>query len=147
MGIKVLGLCLSLLLVGVAQADSLNCRLVGHCDTPGQAWTVAVDRSYAYVADDTAGLRVISVEDPAHPLEVGYCGTPGPAGGVAVAGSYAYVTAFGGLCVIDVSAPTAPHEAGYCQLSDSGSALGVAVAGSYAYVADGLAGLRAEDAG
>ena len=69
--------CLSLLLVDIAQADSLNVRRTGSCPTPGRAWGVAVSGSYAYVADEDSGLRVISVSDPAHPTEVGHCGTLG----------------------------------------------------------------------
>jgi len=85
-------ICLSLLLVGVAAAqDSLNCRLVGHCNTPDYAYDVAVAGSYAYVADGVAGLRVIDVSDPANPQERGYCHTADYALGVAVAGNYAYV--------------------------------------------------------
>jgi hypothetical protein len=52
---------------------------------------VAVVANYAYVADDDAGLRIISVSDPAHPTEVGYYDTPGIACGVAAVGNYAYV--------------------------------------------------------
>jgi len=89
---SVLVVCLSLLLVGVAPAaDSLNVRFVGGCDTPGTGFGVTVSGDHAYVADYDAGLRVISVSDPAHPVEVGYYDTPGIALGVAVAGNYAYV--------------------------------------------------------
>jgi len=55
--LRVIGL--SLLLAGIAPADSLNCRLVGHCDTPGEAFGVALAGSYAYVADGNYGLQVI----------------------------------------------------------------------------------------
>jgi hypothetical protein len=101
---------------------------------------VAVAGNYAYVADDDAGLRVISVSDPTHPSEVGYCDTPGGAFGVAVAGSFAYVADAGaGLRIISVSDPAHPSEVGYYVTP---GAYGVAVAGNYAYVADGSAGLR-----
>jgi hypothetical protein len=128
------------LTVTVARADSLNVRLVGSCDTPGSALRVVVAGNYAYVADYTAGLRIISVSDPTHPTEVGYCNTPGDASGVAVAGNYAYVADFAaGLRVISVSDPTHPTEVGYCNTSN---ACGVVVAGNHAYVADYTAGLR-----
>ena len=108
--------CLSMLLVGVTPAqDSLNCREVWYCDTPGYAYGVAVAGNYAYVADDDSGLRVISIADPAHPSEVGYCGTPGLAWGVAVAGNYAYVAdEDAGLRVISIADPAHPSEVGYC---------------------------------
>jgi DNA-binding beta-propeller fold protein YncE len=136
--------CLLVLVLAVAApvtADSLNCRLVGTCDTPGRALGVAVAGNHAYVADDEAGLRVISVSDPAHPSEVGYYDTPGDAYGVAVAGNYAYVAdGFAGLRVISVSDPAHPSEVGYYDTPSH--AYGVAVAGNYAYVADVYAGLR-----
>ena len=134
--------CLSMLLVGVTPAqDSLNCREVGYCDTPGYAYGVAVAGNYAYVADCDSGLRVISIADPAHPSEVGYCDTPDWALGVAVAGNYAYVADGGaGLRVISIADPAHPSEVGY--YVTPGDAYGVAVAGNYAYVADFAAGLR-----
>ena len=52
---------------------------------------VAVTGSYAYVANGSAGLRIIDVSTPASPIEVGFSETPGATNGVAVAGSYAYV--------------------------------------------------------
>ena len=134
--------CLVLLLVGVAPAaDSLNVRLVGHCDTPGLAFGAAAAGSYVCVADQAAGLRVIDVSDPAYPQERGYCGTPGSALGVAVAGSYAYVADdTAGLRVVDVSDPAHPQERGY--YDTPGEACGVAVAGSNVYVADHAYGLQ-----
>jgi hypothetical protein len=55
------------------------------CPARGRCWGLA------YVADYVAGLRVISVADPANPSEVGYYDAPGDACGVAVAGDYIYV--------------------------------------------------------
>jgi hypothetical protein len=53
---------------------------------------VAVDGNYVYVAASDAGLRVVSVADPAHPAQVGYYDMPGQAWDVSVNGSLAYVT-------------------------------------------------------
>ena len=62
---------------------------------------VAVFGSYVYVADDEAGLRVINVADPAHPMEAGFYDTPGNAYGIAVSGVYAYVAdSPGGLYIL-----------------------------------------------
>lgn len=71
------------------------------CGTPGRASAVATDTvaeeglrprpACVYVADEDFGLRVISVADPAHPVEVGFHDTPGLALGVATDGEYAYV--------------------------------------------------------
>ena len=134
--------CLSLLLVGVAPAaDSLNVRLVGSYSTSDMALGMDIKGDYAYVADGAAGLRVITVTDPAHPVEVGYCDTPDYAYGVAVSGSYAYVAdADSGLRVISVTDPAHPVEVGY--YDTPGLAHGVAVIGDYAYVGDESAGLQ-----
>ena len=129
---------------GVLAAPALaaDCpELVGACDTPGNAYGVAVAGSYAYVTNRYYGLRVIDVSNPAAPVEVGFVYTRDAASGVAVAGSYAYVADRGaGLLVIDVSDPAAPSWVGI--VDTPGDAYGVAVAGSYAYVADGIAGLE-----
>jgi hypothetical protein len=102
---------------------------------------VAAVGDYAYVADNYAGLRVISVSDPANPAEVGSYNTPGSASGVAVVDSHAYVAdGDSGLRVISVSDPAHPAEVGCCYTPSS--ALGVAVVGNYVYVADNYAGLR-----
>ena len=86
---------------------------VGSYDTPGYAYGVAVAGSYAYVADEDAGLRVVDVSNPSAPFEVGSYDTPGYAYGVAVAGSYAYVAdSDAGLRVVDVSNPASPFEVG-----------------------------------
>jgi hypothetical protein len=76
---------------------------VGFYDTPGWAEGVAVSGTYAYVADNWVGLRVIDVSNPSSPREVGFYDTPGQASGVAVSGvsgSYAYVADWDGGLVI-----------------------------------------------
>jgi hypothetical protein len=50
---------------------------VGSCDTPEEAWDVAVSGSYAYVADGLSGLRIINISNPSNPTEVGFYDTPG----------------------------------------------------------------------
>ena len=128
---------LSLLLAGLAPAyDSLSIRLVGRWDSLPDYFSfgVAAQGDYAYVADFAAGLRVISVADPAHPTEVGYYDTPGHADGVAVVGNLAYVSdGDSGLRVISVADPAHPTEVGHC--GTLGYAREVDVVGDYAYVA------------
>ena len=48
---------------------------------------IAVSGTLAYVAAGGAGLRVVDVSDPAHPIEIGIWDSPGYAEGVAVAGN------------------------------------------------------------
>ena len=133
--------CFGLLLTSATRAaDSLNVRLIGKCDTPGPAYGVAVQGTYAFVADFDAGLRVISVADPAHPTEVGHTDTPDSAVRVTVSGNYAYVVGMqAGLRVISVADPANPIEVG--SYDTPGRALGVAVGGDYAYLVDRDSGL------
>ena len=63
----------------------------------------------AYVTDDSFGLRIIDVSNPAAPVELG--GLFGPAADVEVVGGLAYV-ARGGLRIIDVSNPAVPLALG-----------------------------------
>jgi len=127
-------------LFGIARADSLNVRFIGSCDTDDQAWDLAISGDYAYVADYSAGLSVISIADPAHPAEVGRCSL-GTAYGVAASEGYAYVADVGsGLWIISVADPAHPARVGH--YDSPGRASGVAVAGDFAYVADGDSGLR-----
>ena len=139
---RFVALSLILLLVGVAPAQaSSGIQLIGGCDTPGEAFSIAVNGDYAYVADGYSGLRVISLADPAQPAEVGHYDTPGWAHGVAVNGSYAYVADYdSGLRVISVADPANPTEVGH--YDTPGWACGVAVNGDRVYVADDTAGLR-----
>ena len=110
-------------------------EFVGACNTTGYTYDVAVSGSYAYLANEEAGLRVIDISNPASPIEVGYIDTWDSALDVAVSRSYAYVAAWvDGLRVVDVSDPANPVEVGY-----GGTLLaswGVDVADGYAYVSE-----------
>jgi len=133
-------LSLSLLLAGTAPAaDSLNVRLVGHCNTPVSAvYSVSVSGEYAYIAD--GGLRVMSVADPAHPSLVAQGDTFDYAWAVTVDGDYAFVAGDLGLDVVSVADPAHPVVVGQCGAPVG--AAGVAVGGGYAYLADAASGLR-----
>ncbi len=124
-------LCLCLLLVAAATADSLNVRLVGQYQSSFPGSGVAVEGDYAYiVAED---LYVISVADPRSPFEVGTVSLGG-ARNVAVAGDFAYVAdTDSSMRVISIVDPAHPVEVGSCSTPDV--AINVAVRGQYAYVA------------
>lgn len=95
---------------------------------------MAVAGGLAYVADDSAGLVVIDVSNPAAPVQVGVMDTPGLAYGVAVAGGYAFVAdESAGLTVVDVRVSTAPSVV--ATLAASGNAYGVTISGNHAYLA------------
>ena len=128
---------LCLLLAGVSPAaDSLNVRLIGRCAVGRRPGRMAIVGVYVIVADQ--GLRVISVADPAHPVEVGYWESSGGAGGahdVVVRGEYAYVAdnSFG-LWIVSIADTTHPVEVGYWDAG--GGAMGVAVRDGFAYLAE-----------
>ena len=125
----------------ISVADPVHPVELGHSDTTGWAWGVAVAGNLVYVAHGyvSDGLRVVSVTDPAHPADIGACMAPDNGYAVAVGGDCAYLAAAdSGLRVISVADPRNPVELGYynCTL-----ARGVAVGGGYAYVAGHVAGL------
>jgi hypothetical protein len=51
----------------VIELRRANLQRVGHYDTSGYTHDVVVSGNLAYVADDSAGLQVVDVTDPAHP--------------------------------------------------------------------------------
>jgi hypothetical protein len=102
---------------------------------------VAVSGIYVYVADGEAGLRVVDVSDPAHPVEIGFYDSGEFFQAVAISGSYVYVAdGVVGLRVVDVSDPAHPVEVGF--YNTPGGAEGVAVSGADAYVVYADAGLH-----
>ena len=59
---------------------------IGALETPDNAYDVSVVDGLAYIANDSAGLRVIDVSNPAAPLEIGALDTPGRATDIEVVG-------------------------------------------------------------
>jgi hypothetical protein len=88
----------------------------------------AVRGQTAFVADQSAGLRVLDLADPAEPVEIGSLQLPGRALAVTLDGDVAYVAAReAGLRLVDITRPHAPHEIAYV---DAGAAvIEVAVVG------------------
>jgi hypothetical protein len=80
-------------------SDPAAPRIVGHSDTPGLAWSVAVADRVAFVADESS-VQIIAVSDPTRPLPLGAFQTVGGAEGVAASDDLVYVADFeGGLWV------------------------------------------------
>jgi hypothetical protein len=104
---------------------------------------VAVTGGYAYVADRSAGLRILDLAHPLAPVPIGSFGLTQPDGSiedVAIAGPTAYLAGWNvGLDLINISTPVTPTLAGHFTLSATNS---VALVGSMAYVADEWDGLR-----
>jgi len=112
-------------------SDPTDPTEAGNCDTPGNAYDVAVGGSYAYVADGGSGLRVIYVFTPTTPTPVGAYDTLGVAYGVALDGSYAYVADdWQGVRVMDISSPSSPIEMGAYDPPDKWGVRGIYYAGA-----------------
>jgi len=118
-----------------------------------EARSIAVNGNLAFVANESAGLRVVDIADPAFPLALGGYGAL-PAGGsaaaVAMAGNFALVAdSVNGLMVYDGSTATGWSSAGQARIwpatPSGGGAFDVKVRGNYAYVAKGAAGLAIWD--
>lgn len=105
---------------------------MGFCDTPGQAFDVAISGKSAFVANGEEGLRVIDVSVGSNPHEVGFCDTPGRALGVALSGTFAYIAdGEAGLQIIDVEAGSSPELVGSFS---EGNVAAVAVVHDIAYL-------------
>ncbi|MFH0878433.1 MAG: hypothetical protein V2A34_01850, partial [Lentisphaerota bacterium] len=107
-----------------------QCSTVASLDTPGQAWNIDVQGSYAYIADAYAGVRIVNIGDPLHPVEAASIPMTQYARDVKVAGSYAYV-ASAPFKIYNIADPAHPVEVGSTNI---GSAFAVEVSGLYAYV-------------
>ena len=126
--------------------DPLNPVQVGYCDTPDSAIAVDVSGNYAYVADGSDGLRVISVSNPANPLEVANVATGCVCQDVQVVGNFVYLASGkSGLVIVDITDPQNPVLRSSLPVPEDGYAYGVAVYGDYAYIAAGDKGLRVND--
>lgn len=124
--------------------DPLNLKLLGTCDTPGQARSLAIDGNFVYVADDFSGLQIIDVKDPVKPKLVGSYSTPGNAYGVKIFKNLAYVanTNFG-IQIINVSNETSPKLLN--TYSTNPDARNLEIVGSVMYIANGFYGLQILD--
>ena len=103
--------------------DTLSSEISRISQYPGEgtARDVYISGSYAYIADDYAGLEIIDISDLTNPIIVSQIHDGWDAYGVTVRGSYAYVADYGGgLEIIDISDPYNPVEIG--QFDDGGYA-------------------------
>ncbi len=116
-------------------------RLLGSADAvpsyEGWALDVAVRDTYAYVAQNAAGLQIFDVSDPETPVRLSVLACPEAVTNVAVSGNYVY-TAWradenGGLYTIDVADPENPVLRDTYEAGDT--ARGVAVGNGLACLA------------
>jgi len=102
---------------------------------------VETARSYAYVADQNAGLRVVDLSDPDTLRIVGTADTPDRALDVSVYGDLAFVAdRYAGIRVMDISDPFAPREIGFWDPDPK--AVHVQLGNGHLYVGDQQNGLR-----
>lgn len=139
--------CAALFIINPLSAqDSSGVRKVGSIYSYwNQAYDVAVQGNYAYVATGASGLRVVDISDPDSPHEVGICNTCSFTYCVTVEEDLAYLVAGGGLRIIDISDPARPLELGF--YDTPGGAEDVVVSDIYAYVACKRNIFRREDGG
>ena len=109
-------------------------------DTYGTANSVTTSGGYAYIGDDSRGLVILNIKDPANPTLAGNFNTGGFVHDVTTSGDYAYVAdGTSGLTIINIEDPTYPTLAG--NYDTPGNSRDVTISGNYAYVADGANGL------
>lgn len=108
-----------------------NPQILAEYNTPGLAHHCASKADHIYVADDNAGLSILSLDGAL----VGGYDTGGSTWDVWVSGDYAYLAdAQGGLLVLDISDPISPRLVGSYQTP--GVAQRVFLDGTSIYVAD-----------
>lgn len=97
-----------------------------------EAWRVAVQGDYAYVA--WIGFCIVDISTPSAPFVVGTTPVHGVAFDVEVDREYVYVAVSGGLNVIDASNPAEPVV--IATVGEIGHADGLDISGNFAYVTD-----------
>jgi hypothetical protein len=119
--------------------------------TSGGACDVAIGGSHAYVAENTAGLRIFDIGDPANPVQTALLATPAyKAAMVRLSGDLAFVMAASTditsplqeVLVVDVSDPAKPTI--MAKMSTS-YLRGIAISGSYLYFTTRYSGFEIYD--
>lgn len=99
------------------------------------AWAVAISGQYAYIADASGRLGVVSIADPSNPTLVAELDVEGSPQSIAISGDRAFIAAAaGGLSIVDISEPTAPVMKK--RVDTGGSALQISIDETRAYVAN-----------
>ncbi|MBN2444626.1 MAG: hypothetical protein JXJ04_24935 [Spirochaetales bacterium] len=121
--------------------------LVGSWTRPsgtGLFYGLYVDGDYVYVADQSNGMRIFDVSDPADPTEVGTFATVSLARDVYVEGNFAFVAdGLGGLHIVNITNKSIPTAVGSYTTVDY--AFEPIVVGSYIFLADDDNGLLSID--
>jgi hypothetical protein len=103
----------------------------GGYDLFSQSMSMAINGSYAYIANYRGGLVTCDVSVPANASVVNQLKSGLPlAEDVAVNGNYAYLAGYNAFCVLDIHIPSTPFLLG--SLNETGTSL--ALSGDYAYL-------------
>jgi len=116
----------------------------GAVETAGRAMEMVLDGHLAYLADETAGLKVVDLTQPDRPTTLGHLPLPQSGTRVAVNRKHAYLAYYepwgdvlpppqGGLYIVDITAPGQPLLVG--QYAPGHGIADVIVSDSHAFVA------------
>src|ERR1043165_8879337 len=141
-----------ILAVGRTRAVDYDPVFLGKWTAASDAWKVVVRSNLAYVANDSGGLQVISISNPANPVRVGGYDTAGTALWVALGSgptvNYAYVAdGTEGVEVININNPTNCQFVGniggldFIQSANAVTVTPLFGGGQYLYIADDTFGL------
>jgi hypothetical protein len=117
----------------VVRVSSMPPVVVGSIHTGGAAHRLCVRGRFVFVADDHAGLVVVDVADPAHPVIVASKPTPPGAANLSLINDFACVVSDGGFYIIDISDPVQPVMMGDVTTRRC-CCTGIGVEGTSAYV-------------
>lgn len=105
---------------------------------------VELTGTYAVLAEQSSGVRVVDIGDPANATETAHLATPGSANSVVVEGGTLYVAdGEAGLTVVDFADPSNPTVLGSLDLS--GFSTGIALDGQTAWIASDYGGFQVVD--
>jgi hypothetical protein len=127
----------SLVAVNISNLSSLSAQ--GRIGLPDMVMDIAVSGTYAYTANEDAGVQVVDISNPNAPASRGFFDTPGQARCISLLGGRAYVAdGTSGLQILDLTNPLALTRLG--GVDTPGGARWVEIVarnhGVYALVAD-----------
>lgn len=113
----------------------------GVFDTPGSALAAVAFGNIGFIADGTAGLRMVNLTNWDNPVTAGTYAPTGSVFGLCLQTNLLYLAlGSNGVAILDISTPEQPVHVG--AFDTPGNALNLDVTNGRAFVADGAAGLR-----
>jgi len=122
------------LTLGVYTIELLKPEIpLGSYDTPGQAYAIAIEGNYGYIADGQSGLQIIDISNRRYPSFVAELDLQDNVVNVMIVEQYAYMTGTEKFHIVDVHDPSNPiFVKSYDQFT--GSIGGLDVRGNLAYL-------------